>query len=163
MIPSLPVPEPRVLVLAPPLPALVPKTTLKKPLAPGPPRPSHQSLPFTSRHANGLLAQAAPHDKYAHHHAALATSPPTAGKQGYLQKAPSWPLSSNLDARPFQKMGPPTAPQHRYPMTNHPTHPRHRHGIFLSRKPRFPRVAKSPTLTSFATSGCRKAKRIESV
>jgi hypothetical protein len=95
-----PAPEQRVLAPAPtatpapakPSPPLQPKKTS----TPGPPCPSRHRQPVTSRHACGPLAQIAINNKYAHHSAALVTSPPTAGKQGSLKKllagpsAPTW-------------------------------------------------------------------------
>jgi hypothetical protein len=62
-VPLPPVPEPRVPIVAPP----VPEPRVRTPESP-------------------LVAQTATSERYAHHIAALATTPPTAGKQGSLKK-----------------------------------------------------------------------------
>jgi hypothetical protein len=81
-------------------------TSKPRKLAPhGPPRPPSRRSPrfphrrssrLTGRYASGPLAQAATSERYAHHIAALITTPPTAGKQGSIKKllhgpeAPIW-------------------------------------------------------------------------
>jgi hypothetical protein len=82
----------------PPTPAsptitATPRTTAKKKAPPirfptcrGPPRPGQRSTARPQRHTTGPMAQAAIDIRYAHHIAALALAPPTAGKQGSLTK-----------------------------------------------------------------------------
>ena len=109
--PPVPAPEPRVQLITPPapeqrvhiptpaLPATIqksshPATNKKDTPAPRPSarfqlsrlgqrNTSYQQHTSTSHHP---LAQCATHDRYAYHIAALATAPPTAGKQGSLTK-----------------------------------------------------------------------------
>jgi hypothetical protein len=96
-----PAPEPRVLpspILAPPAPEqrvladpnpIVPKKTLQpldQPPVRQPPRPQRRRSSQPKRTTYTPLAQTATTGRYAHHVAALATAPPTAGKQGSLKK-----------------------------------------------------------------------------
>ena len=82
---SPPAPEPRVLT-----PASHPSPKAKgkrRPIArPAPPRPSRRSHRLQSRPSSTPLAQSATNAPYARHISALATTPPTAGKQGSLKK-----------------------------------------------------------------------------
>jgi hypothetical protein len=92
-----PVPEQRVLAqppspLASPHPPITPDvhpTPTKTPLSTRPPIPRRQSrrtIRPPSRYPHGPLAQTATVNPYARHIAALATTPPTSGKQGSIRK-----------------------------------------------------------------------------
>jgi hypothetical protein len=107
--PPIPAPEPRVQLITSPAPeqrVLIPAPILPVPNQQQPSLPatkkdtpvtrptarfplSHLSQHNTSyqhRHSHHPLAQCATNERYAHHIAALATAPPTAGKQGSLTK-----------------------------------------------------------------------------
>ena len=110
----------------------------------------------TTRPPTQPLAQAATSERYAHHIAALATTPPTAGKQGSLKKllrGPDAPIWERSLANEWGRLLP--------------------HGIGTSRPPAeqitgtgtvffITKATKSHMPTSFATSDRKKPKRIES-
>jgi hypothetical protein len=109
--PTVPAPEPRVQLITPPapkqrvhipapdlpvaiqqpsLPATKKDTPATRPTARFPlSRIGQRNTSYQHRHTSTShhpLAQCATHEQYAHHIAALATAPPTAGKQGFLTK-----------------------------------------------------------------------------
>jgi hypothetical protein len=91
-----PTPAPRVPAPAQvPAPAPVPATSKKQPATPRPticrhpPRPRRRHARY--RPTTDSSAQSATSNRYSHHIAALATTPPSAGKQGSLTKLLSGP------------------------------------------------------------------------
>ena len=181
-----PAPEQKVLVPAPtlpvpanpnqpalPVPTKPIHTTAKKhapairPTASFPaPRLSHRNTSYQKHHRTPTqhqpLAQSATNERYAHHIAALATAPPTTGKQGSLTKLLLGPEAATWERSLANEWGRLLA--HGLGISRPADEQVKGTGtVFFIKKPKSPRITELPTQTSSATSVPRRPKPIASV
>jgi hypothetical protein len=182
-----PAPEQRVLVPAPILPIPIQQQpTLPLPEIPDHPAATKKHAPATRPTANfplsrlgqcntsyqhshtstnyQPLAQCATNERYAHYIAALATAPPTAGKQGSLTK-----LLRGADVTIWERslanesMGSTPRPRPRHLSPHLRTSQRHRDSIgFFIQKDQVPKDHRSPTQILSATSVRKRQRHIKS-